>query len=124
MYQLFPNVMLATFPDVMLMIVVDPVDIDHSTVTIYSMDRPAVIERMKSNAGDHNPAAAGTLIARGAVEDNERSEGVQRGLRSGANAFVEFGRHESAAGHFHAMLDERLARANSDASPLTGKPGC
>ncbi|CNK33047.1 ring-hydroxylating dioxygenase%2C large terminal subunit [Mycobacterium tuberculosis] len=38
------------------------------------------------------------------------SEGVQRGLHSGANAFVEFGRHESAAGHFHATLDDRLAR--------------
>ena len=38
------------------------------------------------------------------------SEGVQRGLHAGANKFVEFGRHESAIGHFHATLDERLAR--------------
>ncbi|MBX9641081.1 MAG: Rieske 2Fe-2S domain-containing protein [Mycobacteriaceae bacterium] len=110
LYQLFPNVMLATFPDLMLMIVVDPVDIDHSTVTIYSMARPALAERANNDAGQYNPAAAGTLIARGAVEDNDMSEGVQRGLRSGANAFVEFGRHESAAGHFHAVLEERLAR--------------
>jgi hypothetical protein len=44
------------------------------------------------------------------VEDNEMSEGVQRGLHSGANEFVEFGRHESAIGHFHATLDERLVR--------------
>lgn len=110
LYQLFPNVMLATFPDLMLMIVVDPVDLEHSTVTIYSMARPEPDERANVIAGQHNPAAAGTLIARGAVEDNEMSEGVQRGLSSGANAFVEFGRHESAAGHFHAVLDERLAR--------------
>lgn len=110
LYQLFPNVMLATFPDLMLMIVVDPVDIDHSMVTIYSMARPAPAERANSDAGQYNPASAGTLIAHGAVEDNDMSEGVQRGLRSGANAFVEFGRHESAAGHFHAVLDERLAR--------------
>lgn len=103
LYQLFPNVMLATFPDLMLTIVVDPVDIDHSTLTIYSMVRPEVADRT-------NPIAADTFIARGAVEDNEMSEGVQRGLRSGANAFVEFGRHESAAGHWHAVLDERLAR--------------
>lgn len=110
LYQLFPNVMLATFPDLMLMIVVDPVDIEHSTVTIYSMARPELAERANSADGQYNPAAAGTLIARGSVEDNEMSEGVQRGLSSGANAFVEFGRHESAAGHFHAVLDERLAR--------------
>ncbi|MDT5065087.1 MAG: hypothetical protein QOK02_1242, partial [Mycobacterium sp.] len=36
------------------------------------------------------------------------SEGVQRGLHAGANEFVEFGRHESAIGRFHAHLDERL----------------
>lgn len=116
LYQLFPNVMLATFPDLMLMIVVDPVDVEHSTVTIYSMARPELAERANSADGQYNPAAAGTLIARGSVEDNEMSEGVQRGLSSGANAFVEFGRHESAAGHFHAVLDERLAR---HAEPVT-----
>lgn len=110
LYQLFPNVMLATFPDLMLMIVVDPVDIGHSMVTVYSMVRPEMAERAGSDVRQRDPVAAGTLIARGTVEDNEMSEGVQRGLSSGANAFVEFGRHESAAGHFHAVLDERLAR--------------
>ena len=39
------------------------------------------------------------------------SEGVQRGLRAGANSFLEFGSHESAIGHFHATLDERLERS-------------
>jgi hypothetical protein len=53
---------------------------------------------------------AGSFIERGLVEDNEMSAGVQRGLHSGANEFVEFGRHESAIGHFHATLDDRLAR--------------
>jgi len=80
-------------------------------VTVYSMLRPEMADRSESDVGQPNPAAAGTLIARGTVEDNEMSEGVQRGLSSGANAFVEFGRHESAAGHFHAVLDERLARS-------------
>jgi hypothetical protein len=51
------------------------------------------------------------LLARGALEDNEMSEGVQRGLHAGANTFVEFGTHESAIGRFHATLDERLARS-------------
>jgi phenylpropionate dioxygenase-like ring-hydroxylating dioxygenase large terminal subunit len=107
-YQLFPNVMLATFPDLVLMAVIDPVDIDHTTVTIYTMAKPEVAQRL-------NPATnpAGTLLARGGVEDNEMSEGVQRGLHAGANSFVEFGRHESAIGHFHATLDERLARSAS-----------
>ncbi len=113
LYQLFPNVMLATFPDLILMVVVDPVDVDHTTVIIYSMVRPEVAERASHDPGPNNPAGAASLIARGAVEDNEMSEGVQRGLRSGANEFVEFGRHESAIGHFHATLDDRLARSTT-----------
>jgi choline monooxygenase len=106
-YHLFPNVMLATFPDLVLMVVIDPVDIDHSTVIIYSMAKAEVAQRLSLNL-PANPA--GSLVALGAVEDNEMSEGVQRGLHAGANAFVEFGRHESAVGHFHATLDERLTR--------------
>ena len=34
---------------------------------------------------------------------------VQRGLASGANEFLEFGRFEGAIGHFHRMLDAALA---------------
>ena len=112
-YQLFPNVMVATFPDLVLAIVVDPVDIDHSTLVVYSMVRPESVDRADRAPGDPpgSPAGAGSFIARGAVEDNEMSVGVQRGLHSGANEFVEFGRHESAIGHFHATLEERLAAA-------------
>jgi len=110
-YQLFPNVMVATFPDFVLLVVIDPVDIDHSTLTTYAMVTPEVARRAQSNPRERNDASRGrTLLARGAVEDNEMSAGVQRGLRAGANAFVEFGRHESAIGHFHAALDERLAQ--------------
>lgn len=109
LYQLFPNVMLATFPDLISVVVVDPVDVDHSTVTVYSMVRPEVAERDSPNPTS-DLAGAGSFIGRGLTEDNEMSAGVQLGLHSGANPFVEFGRHESAIGHFHATLDERLAR--------------
>ena len=109
LYQLVPNVMLATFPDVISMISIDPVDVDHSTVTVYSMVRPDVAERASLDASS-NLVGQGSFIERGLVEDNEMSAGVQRGLQSGANSFVEFGLHESAIGHFHATLDERLAR--------------
>jgi hypothetical protein len=101
--------MLATFPDVISVVALDPVDVDHTTVTVYSMVRPEVAEREPPDRPG-TLVGAGSLIGAGLVEDNQMSEGVQRGLRSGANEFVEFGRHESAAGHFHATLDERLAR--------------
>jgi choline monooxygenase len=106
-YHLFPNVMFATFPNQALVITIDPIDIDHTTVTIYAMVTPNVAKRVSANPDD--AAGARNLLNEGGVEDNEMSEGVQRGLHAGANTFVEFGRHESAIGRFHATLDERLA---------------
>jgi phenylpropionate dioxygenase-like ring-hydroxylating dioxygenase large terminal subunit len=105
-YHLFPNVMVATFPNQVLVITIDPIDIDHTTVTIYAMVTPHVAERVSANPED--AAGARNLLNEGGVEDNEMSEGVQRGLHAGANTFVEFGTHESAIGRFHATLDERL----------------
>lgn len=106
-YHLFPNVMLATFPDQVLLITVDPVDVGHSTVTIYAMVTQAMTERFSQKA--ESTRGARGLLDQGGVEDNEMSEGVQRGLHSGANTFLEFGRHESAIGRFHAELEHRLA---------------
>jgi phenylpropionate dioxygenase-like ring-hydroxylating dioxygenase large terminal subunit len=106
-YHLFPNVMVATFPNQVLVITIDPIDVDHTNVTIYAMVTPHVAERVSANPED--AAGARNLLNEGGVEDNEMSEGVQRGLHAGANTFVEFGTHESAIGRFHANLDERLA---------------
>ncbi|WP_421843027.1 aromatic ring-hydroxylating oxygenase subunit alpha [Mycobacterium sp.] len=117
LYQLFPNVMLATFPNLIVMVAVDPLDIGHSTVTMYWMARPDAVDRALVDIGGIGDGAdADGLIARGVAEDNEMSAGVQRGLHSRANKFVEFGRHESAAGHFHATLDDRLAQLSTTQS--------
>jgi phenylpropionate dioxygenase-like ring-hydroxylating dioxygenase large terminal subunit len=105
-YHLFPNVMFVTFPDQVLVVTVDPVDIDHCTMTSYAMTTAEVAEALSASSG--NAAGGLTLLAAGALEDNEMSEGVQRGLHAGANTFIEFGTHESALGHFHEILDERL----------------
>ena len=92
------------------MVVVDPIDIDHSMMTTYTVVTPEFAEMALIAAAEQDGAGTvPTLLERGVLEDNEMSMGVQRGLRSGANAFVEFGRHESAIGHFHANLDQRLA---------------
>lgn len=107
-YQLFPNAMIATFPDQVSVVVVDPMDVDHSMITTYTFVAPEFAQAALI-ADARQDGSTPSLIERGLVEDNEMSLGVQRGLRSGANAFVEFGRHESAIGHFHATLDQRLA---------------
>ena len=108
-YHLFPNVMVATFPNQMLVITIDPIDIDHTTVTIYAMVTPEVAAYVSANPG--TAEGSRNLLNDGGIEDNEMSEGVQKGLHAGANAFVEFGRHESAIGRFHFNLDQRLASA-------------
>jgi len=79
-------------------------EIDHRLAT------PEAAEAALIAVGRQSDAERGpSLLTRGALEDNEMSAGVQRGLRAGANAFVEFGRHESAIGHFHGALSQRLA---------------
>jgi choline monooxygenase len=109
-YQLFPNVMVATFPDQVIVVVVDPIDVDHSMITTYTVATPEVADAALIAVGRQSDAGpAPSLLTRGALEDNEMSAGVQRGLHAGANAFVEFGRHESAIGHFHRTLSRRLA---------------
>ena len=40
LYQLFPNVMIATFPELVMVVAIDPVDVEHTTVTVYTMVRP------------------------------------------------------------------------------------
>ncbi|MDG5485227.1 aromatic ring-hydroxylating oxygenase subunit alpha [Mycolicibacterium gadium] len=107
-YHLFPNVMVATFPNQVLVITIDPIDIDHTTVTIYAMITPEVMQRASKDPGASQDAR--NLLNEGGIEDNDMSEGVQLGLHAGANTFVEFGTHESAIGLFHATLDDRLAK--------------
>jgi choline monooxygenase len=109
-YHLFPNVMLVTFPHQMIVVAIDAVDVDHSTVTTYFMAKPIVTAEVATSTDQPSTPGGSSLLSQGVFEDNEMSAGVQRGLRAGANAFVEFGRHESAIGHFHANLDDRLAR--------------
>jgi phenylpropionate dioxygenase-like ring-hydroxylating dioxygenase large terminal subunit len=106
-YHLFPNVMFVTFPNQVLLITIDPVDVEHTTVTIHAMVTPEVAEYMSANPETADDPRS--LLNTGGDEDNEMSEGVQRGLHAGANTFLEFGRNESAIGRFHATLDERLA---------------
>jgi phenylpropionate dioxygenase-like ring-hydroxylating dioxygenase large terminal subunit len=106
-YHLFPNVMFVTFPNQVLLITIDPIDVDHTTVTIHAMVTPDVAEYLPANPETSDDPRS--LLNAGGMEDNEMSEGVQRGLHAGANTFVEFGRNESAIGRFHATLDDRLA---------------
>jgi phenylpropionate dioxygenase-like ring-hydroxylating dioxygenase large terminal subunit len=106
-YHLFPNVMVATFPAYVFVVVLEPLSIDRTRFVTYRMtSRPE---------GDPEARAAlergADLIGAGAAEDGAMALAVQRGLASGANEFFEFGRFEGAIGHFHRTLHAMLEAA-------------
>jgi phenylpropionate dioxygenase-like ring-hydroxylating dioxygenase large terminal subunit len=103
-YHLFPNVMVATFPTTVIMVVLEPLAVDRTMLLTY-----ALTDRDETNAQASTAAERGAdLIAAGSAEDAAMSRAVQQGLASGANEFFEFGRFEGAIGHFHRTLHAAL----------------
>jgi phenylpropionate dioxygenase-like ring-hydroxylating dioxygenase large terminal subunit len=106
-YHLFPNVMVATFPGRLFMIVLEPLATDCTRFVTYVL----------SDRDEHDVEAQAALdrgrdlLAAGAAEDREVACAIQRSLASGANEFFEFGLFESAIGHFHRALRAALERA-------------
>ncbi|MCV7075205.1 aromatic ring-hydroxylating oxygenase subunit alpha [Mycobacterium szulgai] len=109
-YHLFPNVIVGAFPQLAQVVVIDPVDVGHSEVVYYTMTRADLASRIPLDEESPDPAELADYITRVVAEDNAVSAGVQRGFRADANKFVEFGRHESAIGHFHTNLGDRLGQ--------------
>jgi phenylpropionate dioxygenase-like ring-hydroxylating dioxygenase large terminal subunit len=106
-YHLFPNVMLATFPEYLFMVVLEPLAVDRSSLFTYVMTsrpEPEGEERL-------GPRRGGDLVDAGGAEDRAVACAIQRGLASGANECFEFGRFEGAIGHFHRTLHAALDAA-------------
>ena len=104
-YHLFPNVMVATFPTNITIVALEPLAIDRTLAITYTVtDRPAdqVEAETQVKRGED-------FVTQGAVEDREVACAIQRGLKSGANKFFEFGHFEKALAHFHRSLDAALA---------------
>ena len=99
-YHLFPNVMVATFPGRIVMVVLEPIAIDATRfVTFLLTDR----DTADAAAGDAIKRG-GDFVNMGAVEDRDVACAIQRSLGSGANEFFEFGLFEGAIVHFHRTL--------------------
>jgi phenylpropionate dioxygenase-like ring-hydroxylating dioxygenase large terminal subunit len=99
-YHLFPNVMVATFPYTILMVVLEPLSVERTRLVTYAL----------TDHGDHEVDGrelmrrSEDLLLAGTREDREVTCSVQRGLASGANEFFEFGRFEGLISHFHRSL--------------------
>ncbi|MCW5889862.1 MAG: Rieske 2Fe-2S domain-containing protein [bacterium] len=99
-YHLFPNVMVATFPARIFVVMLEPLAVDRTRFATYLLS---------DRAADDAPAQAylaqaGALVERGGAEDREVACAIQRGLASGANEVFTFGLFEAAIVHFHRTL--------------------
>ena len=110
-YHLFPNAMVATFPANRFLVVVEPLSIDRSLLITYVMAKEGAMPSGQASAD--GPRRGLDLVNDGGNEDRAVACGVQRGLASGANEFLEFGRFEGAIGHFHRNLHALLDGAPS-----------
>jgi phenylpropionate dioxygenase-like ring-hydroxylating dioxygenase large terminal subunit len=97
-YHLFPNVMIATFPRQVLMVVLEPLATDRTMAVTYTWS-----DVVNPPRGDPD------LAPRGASEDFQVARTIQHGLGSGSNDYLQFGRFEGAIAHFHRTLDAALA---------------
>jgi phenylpropionate dioxygenase-like ring-hydroxylating dioxygenase large terminal subunit len=99
-YHLFPNVMIATFPGRIIMVVLEPIAIDNTRfVTFLLTDRTP-----DDVATQDTLKRGGDFVNLGAIEDRDVTIAIQRSLASDANDFFEFGLFEGAIGHFHRTL--------------------
>jgi phenylpropionate dioxygenase-like ring-hydroxylating dioxygenase large terminal subunit len=101
-HHVFPNTIVARLSHHTTMVVLEPTATNRTTLVTYRLgNRPA--------ADGADAAARDTaFVALGAIEDRDVACAVERGLASGANEVVEFGRFEGALTHFHRQLHELL----------------
>jgi hypothetical protein len=97
--------MVATFPANLFLVVVEPLGVDRANLLTYVMAKEGVA---RATEAPPTPGKGLSLVNDGGAEDQAMALAVQRGLETGANEFLEFGRFEGAIGHFHRNLHALL----------------
>jgi hypothetical protein len=105
-YHLFPNVVISTFPGCIQVVILEPIDKSTTRQHSYLVSDIGVNETEQLDAVFEGQKFA----AKGAIEDLEIVLSAQRGLASGANAFLEFGLFETAIVRLHAHLEKEFER--------------
>jgi glycine betaine catabolism A len=102
----FPNSVFIFHPDYVSHITVFPVDADHVR-WVHAMLIPEALAGAEHHAHWDRTLALieETVFQR---EDLFAAEGIQAGLRSGANEAITFGRLEQALRHFHGTIERAL----------------
>lgn len=101
LYHLFPNAMVATFPEFRALVVLEPLAVDRTRIVTYSLSP-------RAGGREAELSAAMKFADTGIDEDREMARAIQRGMASGGNTFFEFGLFEGALTHFHRGLHAAL----------------
>lgn len=97
LYHLFPNAMIATFPEFRALVVLEPLAVDRTRILTYSLSP-------KTSDREDRIVSAMDFADRGIAEDRDMARAIQRGLNSGGNTVFEFGLFEGALSNFHRGL--------------------
>jgi phenylpropionate dioxygenase-like ring-hydroxylating dioxygenase large terminal subunit len=104
--HIFPNVIVARLSHHTSMVVLEPITVDQTSLVTYRLANRQAEEGAAQAARDSD------FVRVGLKEDREMALAVQRGLASGANDVVQFGRFEGAIVHFHRQLTELLGEGS------------
>lgn len=105
--HLFPNVILAELSHHRTLGILEPLGVSRTRITTYHMTKSSAEtdkDALLKTAARDLEFVNGT----GQVEDIAMVEGIQRGLKSGANEALTFGHFEPAIVHFHQQMAARL----------------
>jgi phenylpropionate dioxygenase-like ring-hydroxylating dioxygenase large terminal subunit len=107
-YHLFPTAAVIRLTHHTIVVIVDPISIDRTNSVTYLLTNRGSGPEARADAERDSD-----FVTKGAAEDREMALRVQRGLVSGANQTLEFGRFEGALSHFHRQLHELVGPACS-----------
>jgi phenylpropionate dioxygenase-like ring-hydroxylating dioxygenase large terminal subunit len=103
LYSLFPGSQFLVQEDHFVWIQGNPISADRTRL------RLATVVPLASSAPEDYWQRHHTLTITTLEEDFVLGEGIQRGLDSGANTHLNFGRFEGALAHFNASVDAAIA---------------
>lgn len=105
-YHIFPNVLIATFPSTISITILEPMSAGRLRSVGFTLSK--VSER---EDGQKAIKVSQDFVKAGGAEDAMVVAAAQRGLRSGANEYLTFGRFESLLARLHRNLNEVIGEA-------------
>jgi len=107
LYCLFPNTLMLVQPDHMSVFHAYPRGVDHTDLHTYTL----LPERPRTEKATRYWHKNMEILYNAIEEDFAAGESIQRGLRSGANESLTFGRFEQSLTWFHQSVSDALAAA-------------